>query len=103
MAVRNIIFHVVIFDEYGEHYNYNKNEINLDETEPATKFASEILNKINFHHNDNVNTQLKQNYDKESIPEPIEKAGIITKESSKSIEPEILTIQRVRKFLMHQR
>ena len=94
----NMIFHVVIFDEYAEHYDYNKNEIILDETEPTTRFASEILNKINFHHNDNLNTLLHKTMQKETEPEKVEKQESYTKNCSKSIEPEISSIQGVDNF-----
>lgn len=93
----NIIFHVVIFDEYAEHYDYNKNEINLDETEPTTRFASKILDKINFHHNDNLNTLLYKTMQKEAEPEEIEPEspkGV----APKSIEPETSPIQGVENF-----
>ncbi|WP_299291735.1 hypothetical protein [Nitrosopumilus sp.] len=97
-SYENMIFHVVIFDEYAEHYDYNKNEINLDETEPTTRFASEILNKINFFHNDNVNTLLHKTMQKETIPETVEEPELPQKVVPKSVEPETSSIQGVENF-----
>lgn len=94
----NMIFHVVIFDEYAEHYDYNKNEINLDEKEPTTRFASEILNKINFYHNDNLNTLLHKTMQKETVSDPVEKQESTQRIVPKSVEPEISSIQGVENF-----
>ncbi|MCE2615122.1 MAG: hypothetical protein LVO36_04380 [Nitrosopumilus sp. (ex Thoosa mismalolli)] len=94
----NMVFHVVIFDEYAEHYDYNKNEIGLDETKPTTRFASEILDKINFYHNDNVNTKLYKTLQKETSSEPIEEIESLQRMVPKSIEPETSSIQGVENF-----
>ena len=93
-----MIFHVIIFDEYAEHYDYNKNEINLDETEPTTRFAGEILEKINFHHDDNVNTQLHKTMQKETVPESAEGSESPLRIVPKSFELETSPIQGVENF-----
>lgn len=94
----DMIFHVIIFDEYAEHYDYNKNEISLDETEPTTRFASEMLEKINFYHNDNVNIQLHKTMQKETVSEPGEGSESPLRIVPKSFEPETSPIQGVENF-----
>ena len=94
----NMVFHVVIFDEYGEHYNYNKNQISLDETEPTSRFASEILNKINFYNNDNLNTLLYKTMHKEIEAGPVKDTEPSFKIVPRSIDPEALSLQGVENF-----
>lgn len=92
-SYKNMVFHVVIFDEYAEHYDYDKKEISLDEAEPTTRFAGEILEKINFYHNDNVNTQLHKSMQTDpKAGEPESPLGI-----AKS-EPETSPVQGVEDF-----
>ena len=97
-SYENMIFHVVIFDEYAEHYDYNKNEIHLDETEPTSRFASEILNKINFYHNDNLNPQLHKSLKKESQSDTVVKDESVKMIVPLSNEPEKSAIQGVENF-----
>ena len=93
---KNMIFHVVIFDEYAEHYNYNKNEIKLDETEPTTRFAGRILDKINFYHSDNLSTQLHKTMQKETaVPGPVKEPESHLEIVPRSIEPETSPVQGV--------
>ncbi len=93
----NLIFQVIIFDQHGEHYDYDTINLILDETEPTTRFASEILKKISYYKNDYINSQLIHvleytNQDKDS--DKID--GIQT--VSKSIEPEESVIRGIDSF-----
>lgn len=93
----NLIFQVIIFDQHGEHYDYDTINLILDETEPTTRFASEILKKISYYKNDYINSQLIHvleytNQDKDS--DKID--GIQT--VSKSIEPEESVIRGIDNF-----
>ncbi len=97
-SYENMAFHVVIFDEYAEHYDYNKNEIKLDKTEPTTRFAGKILDKINFYHNDSVNTQLYKTLQREAPSEPVGETEPIQRIVPKSIEPETSSVQGVEDF-----
>lgn len=93
----NLIFQVIIFDQHGEHYDYDTINLVLDETEPTTRFASEILKKISYYKNDYINSQLIHvleyaNQDKDS--DKID--GIQT--VPKSIEPEESAIRGIDNF-----
>ncbi|MGY5140070.1 MAG: hypothetical protein ACW9W9_01550 [Candidatus Nitrosopumilus sp. Bin_571-38] len=54
----NLIIQVIIFDQHSEHYNYDTKNLILDETEPTSRFASEILKKISYYKNHYINSQL---------------------------------------------
>ena len=89
----NMITQVIIFDQHGEHFNYDAPNLVLDENEPTTRFSSEILKKISFYKNDHLNTQLHdilQNNQKQNLNE--------IQTAPKSIEPEKSVIQGVTNF-----
>lgn len=51
----NIVFQVIIFDQHNEHFNYAQKDFVFDETEPTSRFSSEILKKIGYYKNNSVN------------------------------------------------
>jgi hypothetical protein len=94
----NLIVHIIIFDKHGEHYNYDIEDLILGETEPTSRFTSEILKKISFYKNDYLNSNLhnvlqKENLDKNSR-ESLNEIQIIPK----SIELEDSVIQGIENF-----
>jgi len=94
----NFIVHVIMFDQYSEHYNYHTDKLILDENEPTTRFMGEILTKIAFYKNDFVNSQLHTVLQKEiqenNSQEPISNIQTVPK----SIEPEKSAIEGVENF-----
>lgn len=54
----NLIVQVIIFDQHGEHFDYNTDNLFLDESEPTSRFSNEILKKIIYFKNDNMNYPL---------------------------------------------
>lgn len=56
----NLIVQVLIFDQHGEHFDYNVNNLILDKTEPTSRLSSEILKKISYSKNDMINYSLHQ-------------------------------------------
>lgn len=70
----NLIVHVIIFDQHGEHYNYNTQNLILDENEPTSRFTSEILKKISFYKNEYINSSLYNILQNEiqTVPKSIE-------------------------------
>ncbi|MCE2505810.1 MAG: FxLYD domain-containing protein [Nitrosopumilaceae archaeon] len=94
----NFIIHVIIFDQHSEHYNYHVDGLILDETEPTTRFMSEILKKIAFYKNDFLTTQLYTVLQKE-IQENISQETISNVQTvPKYTEPEKSIIQGVENF-----
>jgi hypothetical protein len=78
----NLIVQILIFDQHGEHFDYNVDNLILDKTEPTSRLSSEILKKISYSKNDKINSSLHQvlqnknldtsfNQDK-SVPKPTE-------------------------------
>ena len=92
----NMIFQVIIFDQHGEHFDYSKENFVLDETEPTTTFSNEILKKISYFNNDNVN-QLHQTF-QQSIQNNLEPSNDGIQVVPKSIEPEESASQGVENF-----
>jgi len=93
----NLILHVILFDKNNEHYDYNTINLILDENEPTSRFASEILKKIGFYKNDFINSQLYnvlENKDLENLDESINEIQTV----SKSIELEKSKIQGIENF-----
>jgi len=90
----NFIVHVIIFDQHGEHYNYNTQNLILDETEPTSRFMSEILKKISFYKNDFINSQLHSVLQNEISDKSNSETQIIPK----SVELEESVVQGVENF-----
>ena len=94
----NLIIQVIIFDQHGEHFDYNVNNLILDETEPTTRFSSDILKKISLYKNDNVIPQL-HNVLQKNISDTNEDSSVNNPQIvPKSIEPEKSAIQGVENF-----
>lgn len=94
----NLIVHVIIFDQNGEHYNYKIENLILDEHEPTTNFTSEILKKISFNKNEFINSQLSSVLQKEIQDETFDEPDNGIQTAPKSIEPEKSVIQGVNNF-----
>ena len=96
----NFIVHVIIFDQHGEHFNYDTSNLILNENEPTTRFMSEIVKKIAFYKNDFVNSQLhtvlQGEIEDDNLQEPISNIQTVPK----SIEPEKSVNQGVENFSM---
>lgn len=90
----DLIFQVIVFDQHGEHYDYDTNNLFLDQTEPTSRFASEILNKISYYKNDYINSQLYRILQNENLDKSLN--GVQT--VSKSSELEKSTLQGVQNF-----
>ncbi|MBT5200951.1 MAG: hypothetical protein HOK63_07580 [Thaumarchaeota archaeon] len=90
----NLIVHVIIFDQHGEHYNYNTQNLILDENEPTSRFMSEILKKISHYKNDFINSQLHSVLQNETQ----DRSNNDTKLVSKSVELEESVVQGVENF-----
>jgi len=56
----DLIVQVLIFDQHGEHFDYDVNNLILDETEPTSLFSGEILKNISDFKNDRINSLLHQ-------------------------------------------
>ena len=85
----NMIIQVIIYDQNNEHYNYDSENIILDDTEPTSRFVGEILKKISNNKNYGINSQLHkvlQNNNDENKIIP------------KSIEPEKSATQGIENF-----
>lgn len=94
----NLILHVIIFDQHSEHYDYTVTNLILDENEPTSRFASEILKKISFYKNESINSQLHNVLQNETQNENLDDSVNETHTVSKSIELEKSKIQGVENF-----
>jgi hypothetical protein len=94
----NLIFQVIIFDQHSEHYDYETKNLILDETEPTSRFASEILKKISYYKNDYVNSQLYHVLQNTNQDQNLDKSGNRVQTIPKSIEPEESAISGVENF-----
>ena len=94
----NLLAQVIIFDQYGEYYNYDADDLILDETEPTSRFSSEILKKISFYKNDNINSQLYHVLQKNIPYENAHLSSDKVQITPKSIELEKSVIQGVENF-----
>ena len=79
----NMTIQVIIFDQHNEHYNYDSENLILDDTEPTSRFLGEILKKISNNKNYGMNNQLHQilqnnNDGVKIIPKSIEPEKSIT-------------------------
>ena len=90
----NLILHVIIFDQHSEHYDYKSTNLILDEDEPTSRFASEILKKIGFYKNEPINSQLYSILQNENL----EDSANESQTTSKSIELEKSKIQGIENF-----
>jgi len=90
----NLILHVIMFDQHSEHYDYKMTNLILDENEPTSRFASEILKKISFYKNESINSQLYNVLQNENLDESIDKIQTV----SKAVELEKSKIQGVENF-----
>ena len=82
-TIDNMVVQVIIYDQHNEHYDYNSENLILDDTEPTSRFAGEILKKISNNKNQGINSQLykvlQNNYDGLSMtPKSIEPEKSIT-------------------------
>ncbi|ABX13535.1 FxLYD domain-containing protein [Nitrosopumilus maritimus] len=94
----NFIIHVIIFDQHNEHYNYDVSDLILDETEPTTRFMSEILKKIAYFNNDHMSSQLHHILQKDIQENISQDSSNPIQTVPKSIEPEKSAIQGVENF-----
>ena len=94
----NFIIHVIIFDQHNEHYNYDISNLILDETEPTTRFMSEILKKIAHYNNDHIRSQLHHILQKDIQENISQDSSNVIQTVPKSIEPEKSAIQGVENF-----
>lgn len=94
----NLIVQVIIFDQYGEHFDYNDDQLILDETEPTSRFSSEILNKISIYKNEYINSQLHHVLQKNIIGDNENSSENKAQIIPKSIEPEKSVIHGVENF-----
>jgi len=94
----NYVVHVIIFDQHGEHYNYNVKDLIMDETEPTSRFTSEILKKIGVYKNENINSNLHNVFQKNNLDKKSDKSFNEVQLTFKSIEPEESIIQGVDNF-----
>ena len=92
----NIVFQVIIFDQHGEHFNYAQKDFVLDETEPTSRFSSEILKKISHYKNNSI-YPLHQVFQKNIQNDLIESNDGI-QIVPKSTEPEQSAVQGVEYF-----
>ena len=92
----NLIFQVIIFDQHGEHFDYEQKNIIFDE-EPTSSFSNEILKKISYYKNNNVN-QLHHVF-QQNLPETnLKDSTNLIQVVPKSIEPEKSAIQGIENF-----
>ncbi len=93
-----MIIQVILFDQHGEHYDYDQKDLVLDNNEPTTRFSSEILKKISFYKNEFVNSQLhnvlQNDIQNEHVEELINEIPVVPK----SNELEKSSIQGVSNF-----
>ena len=85
----NMIIQVIIYDQNNEHYNYDSENLILDDTEPTSRFVGEILKKISNNKNYGVNSQLHKVLQNNSDGNKI---------IPKSIEPEKSITQGIKNF-----
>ena len=90
----NLILHVIIFDQHSEHYDYKIINLILDENEPTSRFAGEILKKIGFYKNESINFQLHDILQNQNLDNSINEIQIV----SKTVELEKSKIQGVENF-----
>jgi ketopantoate reductase len=90
----NLIIHVIIFDEHGEHYTYDTENLILDETEITSRISGEILKKISYYKNDKINSHLNHVLQKDSSMNSINQVQTVPK----SIELEKSVLQGVQNF-----
>ena len=86
----NMVIQVIIYDQNNEHYNYNSENLILDDTEPTSRFVGEILKKISNNKNYGMNSQLHKVLQNNNDDE--------NKNIPKSIEPEKSTTQGIENF-----
>ena len=87
---------VIIFDQHNEHYNYNSDDLIIDETEPTVRFANEILKKINFYKNNNMSNNLYEILQKNNDED--DQLNSETRTVPISIEPENSKMQGIENF-----
>ena len=90
----NLVLHVIIFDQHSEHYDYKITNLILDENEPTSRFASEILKKIGFYKNESINSQLHNVLQNKNLDDSINEIQTV----SKAAELEKSKIQGVENF-----
>ncbi|MGY5150004.1 MAG: hypothetical protein ACW9W3_08055 [Candidatus Nitrosopumilus sp. bin_68KS] len=94
----NLIVQIIVFDEHGEHFDYNVKSLTLDETEPTTRISSEILKKISQFKHEYVNSQLYTIMQKNILYENGDSSINEDKTVPKSKELEKSAIQGVKNF-----
>lgn len=94
----NLIVQVIVFDEHGEHFDYNVESLILNETEPTTRISSEILKKISQFKHEYVNSQLYSIMQKNILYENEDSSVNKTKTVPKSKELEKSAIRGVKNF-----
>ncbi|MBC8502608.1 MAG: hypothetical protein ISR81_07520 [Nitrosopumilus sp.] len=94
----NLIFQIIIFDQHGEHFDYDTSNLVLDETEPTSRFANEILKKISYYKNDYINSQLYHILENTNQNKNSDKSSNGVQTVPKSIEPEESAIRGVENF-----
>lgn len=93
----DMIFQVIIFDQYGEHFDYDQQNLVLHTTfEPTSRFSSEILKKISYYKNNSVSPlhQVFQKNIQDNLIESNDEIQVVPK----SVEPEKSAIQGVENF-----
>jgi len=75
----NLIVQVLIFDQHGEHFDYNTDNLVLDDTEPTSRFSSEILKKISYFKNDKMNYPLHKVLQNENLDSSLNQIQTIPK------------------------
>lgn len=85
----NMLIQVIIYDQNNEHYNYDLENLILDDAEPTSRFVGEILKKISNNKNYGINSQLHK---------VLQNNNDGNKIIPKSTEPEKSTIQGIENF-----
>ncbi|MGY5143579.1 MAG: hypothetical protein ACW9XH_03765 [Candidatus Nitrosopumilus sp. bin_32a] len=90
----NLITQVIIFDEYGEHFTYDVENLVLDETELTSRISGEILKKISYYKNDKINSHLHHVLQKDSSTDSLNQVQTVPK----SMKLEESLLQGVQNF-----
>ncbi len=94
----NMIVQVIIFDQHGEHFDYDADELVLDKTEPTSRFLGEILKKISNEKNHSVNYPLHSVLQSNLLDELYGPSENNIALNPKPIDPETSITQGVRNF-----
>ncbi len=94
----NLIVQVLIFDQYGEHFDYNVDNLILDKTEPTSSVSNEILEKISYSKNDRINSSLHQILQNKNLDPSFDQVKSVPKstELEKSVSHEVQNFSCVR-------